>query len=252
MKVAIVTGASKGLGESTAAFLLESGIHVYGISRTCNKKLKETSAENNVLYKHYPCDLGSLEKTNQTIARIKNDLNEDGVNQLYLVNNAAVLNPIDQAMNIEGEDLAYHYQVNVISPMMLVNAFLAQCTEKQIPFVGANVTSGAGSRPIYGWTAYCSSKASLNMYTQAIALEQKELNTGNKIFAFSPGVMDTGMQAEIRNSQYDQFIDVDTFKNYKKQNLLSDTEAVAGVLVDILTDEVNIQNGKLYNVSEYF
>lgn len=250
--MAIVTGVSRGLGESVAAFLLESGIHVYGISRTINKKLQEIAADNNIQYKHFYSDLGNLDNINQTIERIKMDVNNNKITQMYVVNNAAVLNPIEKATSTNGKEVVYHYQVNVISPMIILNTLLAQCNEQNIPIVGANVTSGAANNPIYGWSAYCSSKASLNMYTKTVALEQEQLKTGNKIFAFNPGVMDTEMQAEIRKSDYEQFIDVDTFKDYKKQNLLSETEAVAGVLVDILTDEVNIQNGKIYNVSEYF
>lgn len=251
MKIAIVTGVSKGLGKSTAEFLLESGIHVYGVSRNPNHQLQQLAEVNDVTFTHFSCDLGNAEQTNKLIAEIKEKLTEHKLSQMYLVNNAAVLSPINQATQTEAKELEYHFQVNIVTPMVLLNALLRFCDEN-IPFVGVNITSGAANRPIFGWSAYCSSKASLNMYTKAVALEQEELKTGNKIFAFSPGVMDTEMQAKIRSSSYDQFIDVDTFKNYKKQNLLSDTEAVAGVLVNILTDEVNIQNGKIYNVSEYF
>src|SRR5690625_4050789 len=252
LKLAIVTGVSKGLGKATATFLLESGIHVYGISRTDNKHLSKVAQEHGVTFIHLPCDLGDLENIDKVLKEIKSMISEHDLHQLYIVNNAAVINPIDQAVNTNGQDLTYHYQVNVIAPMMLTNTLLKRCNKEKIPFIGVNITSGAKNRPIYGWSAYCSSKASLNMYTKAIALEQEELQTGNKIIAFSPGVMDTDMQAEIRASDYDRFIDVDTFKNYKKQNLLSDTEAVASVLVDIMVDEVGIQNGRIYDVKEYF
>ncbi|MBO1002899.1 (S)-benzoin forming benzil reductase [Pseudogracilibacillus auburnensis] len=251
MKYAIVTGVSKGLGMSVATFLLESGINVYGLSRT-KTELTEVAKENNVHYAHFSCDLGKLTNTKEVITSIKEDLNTKKISQLYVINNAAVVKPIKKSTDTTGDELSYHYQLNVISPMMLVNECLHVSNEKRIPFIGVNITSGAANRPVYGWSAYCSSKASLNMYTKAVALEQEELKTHNKIIAFNPGVMNTDMQAEIRASDYHEFIDVDTFKHYKKQNLLSDTEAVAGVLVDILTDEVNVKNGKIYDVKDYF
>lgn len=251
MDYAIVTGTSKGLGKSIAAFLMESDIHVIGVSRTENIELANIAKENNVTYIHYSCDLGKIAETEEMIERIKLQLNELEVSKLYVVNNAAVVQPIKKATETTGKQLAYHYQVNVISPMMILNEFIENSTNKNIPLVGANISSGAANRPIYGWSAYCSSKASLNMYSKAIALEQEELQTDHKIIAFSPGVMDTNMQAEIRTSEQHEFIDVDTFKHYKKNNLLSDTDAVAGVLIDIILDE-DIQNGKIYDVKDYF
>lgn len=251
MKYAIITGVSKGLGESIATFLLESNVNVYGISRNENKRLPEIAKENNVHYKHFPCDLGNLHKTEQTIEEMLQQLSEQEVSQLYVINNAAVVQPIKKATDTTGSELAYHYQVNVITPMMILNKFLQYSNGKKLSFIGVNVTSGAANQPIYGWSAYGSSKASLNMYTKAVALEQEQLQTESKIIAFSPGVMDTNMQAEIRESDHQEFIDVDTFKDYKQRNLLSDTVAVAGVLVDILTDE-DMRNGKIYDVKDYF
>lgn len=49
-----------------------------------------------------------------------------------------------------------------------------------------------------GWSAYCSSKAGLAMLTQSVAHEYGE--TGVLCFGFRPGVVDTGMQGQIRTS----------------------------------------------------
>src|SRR5699024_2192423 len=142
----------------------------------------------------------------------------------------------------------------------------------------ANITSGAANKAIYGWSAYGSAKASINAYTTTVGKEQSELNTNNKIFAFRPGVMDTDMTKDIRekdkkknNEKYafrpgvmktemkkhikekdkEAFIEVENFKNYKKSNLLKDTDVVGGVLVDILTNESDIKNGQIYNITDY-
>src|SRR5699024_10061 len=104
--------------------------------------------------------------------------------------------------------------------------------------------SGAADRPVYGWSAYCSTKACINRYTETVALEQETLETGNKVFAFSPGVMDTNMQAEIRSSDESAFKDVERFKQYKADNYLKHTDDVGRVVIDILTDESMIENGK--------
>ena len=61
-----------------------------------------------------------------------------------------------------------------------------------------NLSSGAAHRPLEGWSAYCAAKAGLAMLTRSLQLEYGEY--GIRSFGFSPGVVDTGMQAEIRAS----------------------------------------------------
>lgn len=252
MKYAVITGVSKGLGESIAMYLLESGIHVIGISRSGSTKLNKYAESNNVTFTHFSCDLSVVAEIETTFQKISEAFFNEDLSTIYLVNNAAVLDPIDPSMDIKSNDLAYHMQVNTIAPMVLTNLFLKEATEKEVSMIGVTITSGAAERPIYGWSAYCSSKASMNRYTETVALEQKELKTGHKIIAFSPGIMDTGMQEKIRSSSKQSFIDVETFKNYKKNNDLKGTDHVGGILVDILTDEASIESGKIYNVKDYF
>lgn len=62
MRFAVVTGVSKGLGESAAKLLMESGVHVIGISRSPNESLNQFAEANNITYQHYSCDLGDIEK----------------------------------------------------------------------------------------------------------------------------------------------------------------------------------------------
>lgn len=252
MRYAVVTGVSQGLGESIANILMESGIHVAGVSRSKNDSLHDVAAQNNVSYQHYSCDLGNMEEVQKTFQQISDALFSQDPETVFLINNAAVLEPVDQSMNINSTDLAYHIQVNTVAPMVLTNLFLQKSTEMDVPFIGTTISSGAAERPVFGWSAYCTSKASVNMYTKTAALEQEEMKTEHKIIAFSPGIMDTQMQEKIRASSKDEFVEVDTFRDYKNNNLLKRTDAVAGVLVDILSDESSIENGKIYNVQEYF
>lgn len=250
MIYAVVTGISKGLGEAAAVKLMEAGVNVIGISRSGNNQLPVLAEKNRVSYTDYRCDIGDLSALEETFQQISEVIFQDKITKLYLVNNAAVIDPVDQSMNIKAEDLDYHMKVNATAPIVFMNKFLYKANQKNIPFVGVTVTSGAAGRPIYGWSAYCSTKASINMYTQTAALEQDQLNTKNKVIAFSPGIMDTPMQGRIRESSESEFADVKTFKGYKENNLLKDPSVVGKVLIDILTDD-NVKNGKIYYVNEY-
>lgn len=252
MKFAIVTGVSKGLGETIASLFIEAKVNVLGISRTVNETLAQLAKKHGTMYKHYACDLGNTSEIEKTMEAMSQTIFEHEPSTVIVVNNAAVLDPIDQARNINGRDLAYHVHVNTVAPMMLINYFLKQASEKEAGFIGVTVTSGAAERPVFGWSAYCSTKASINMYTETVALEQKEQKTEHKVIAFNPGIMDTNMQEKIRSSSEEQFADVNRFKGYKENNELKDAMTVGGVLVDIILDETNIDNGKIYNVKDYF
>src|SRR5699024_2297610 len=147
--------------------------------------------------------------------------------------------------------LCKHNQINEYTTMMNKNTILKLNESSGKSIIVANSTSGAANKAIYGWSAYGSAKASINAYTTTVGREQRELKTNNKIFAFSPGVMDTDMQKHIREKDKEASIEVKNFKNYKKSNLLKDTDVVGGVLVDILTNESDIKNGQIYNITDY-
>ncbi|HLQ70867.1 MAG TPA: (S)-benzoin forming benzil reductase [Bacillota bacterium] len=251
MKYAVVTGTSRGLGHSIAMFFLEAGVHVIGISRNPAHGLKEIAAENNVTYQDRACDLSDLNQIESVVNQIVPEIYEEEPETVYLVNNAAMLEPINQAVNQTPEEVSKHVHVNTIAPMVLTNAFLKKGMDTDIPLIGMIITSGAANRPIYGWSAYCSSKASMNMYVQTVALEQKHLQTNHKIIAFSPGVMNTVMQEKIRNSSKEAFKDVEDFRTYKETGQLSQTEVVGSIIVDIMGDEATIDNGKIYDISDY-
>ncbi|RLL44980.1 (S)-benzoin forming benzil reductase [Oceanobacillus piezotolerans] len=252
LKIAIITGVSKGLGEAIASLLLESGVAVYGISRSNSFKLSEIAKENNQIYQHYPCDLTVSEEVEETFQKVMHDISliEKEPEMIYLINNAATVEPMDQAINTKSRDIMRHVQLNTITPMILTNQLLKTATEQQIPSISVVITSGAAERPISGWSAYCATKASMNMYTKVVALEQEEMQTENKVIAFNPGVMDTEMQEIIRSSNKEAFTDVEHYKNLKEKNALKNPKIVAGVLIDIINDEA-VVNGEIYNVKEY-
>ncbi|RKQ31244.1 (S)-benzoin forming benzil reductase [Oceanobacillus halophilus] len=249
-KFAIITGVSRGLGEGIAKLLLESGVNVIGVSRSKNLVVPDIAKENNLVYQHYSCDLGDADQVETIFNEIKNHVFTKETSEVFLINNAATVEPMDQAMNLKTRDILQHVQVNTVAPMILTNLFLKEAHQHEIPGIAVIVTSGAADRPIYGWSTYCATKASMNMYTQSVALEQDELATGNKIIAFNPGVMDTEMQETIRSRSKEEFSDVERYQKLKEENKLNSPIDVAGVLIDIINDE-DVVNGKIYNVKNY-
>lgn len=251
MKYAVVTGTSKGLGESIAKLLMQASFHVIGIARNGNKELEDADLPGK--YTHYYGDLSNLDQTLKVFDKVIEELiGKKDIESLHLVQNAALIQPIEQAGKQDPVHIEQHMNVNLVSPMVITNRWLDAWQQHSIPLVMVNITSGAADRSVYGWTAYCASKAGLNHFTRTVALEQEELNTGNKIFLFDPSIMDTEMQGEIRSSDPSQFIDVDNFRNYKTNDKLRSTDVVAKVLVDRLLDESTIENGEYFSVKDIF
>lgn len=251
MKIAIVTGVSKGLGASVAELFLNTDITLFGVSRTENDKLKQIADETNTIYEHFKSDLTQEKDLECLIHGIGDRLAYYQPSHIYLVNNAAMVNPVHQASELVNEELSQHIHLNMTAPMILINSILQHSNNLGATLVGLTVTSGAAENPIYGWSAYCSTKAAVNMFTKTVALEQHELKTGHKLVAFNPGIMDTNMQQDIRKHSYEEFLDIDRFKSYKDNELLRDPQEIANVLYKIIINPEKIQNGSIYNVADY-
>lgn len=88
-----------------------------------------------------------------------------------------------------------------------------------------NLSSGAAHRALEGWTAYCVGKAALAMLTNSLALE-----TRARVYGFSPGVVDTEMQSEIRASGLNEV-------SRLNRHDLSDPAEIARALAWLFTDE---------------
>ena len=69
-----------------------------------------------------------------------------------------------------------------------------------------NLVSGASNRPLFGWAAYCASKAGLLMLSRSADLEGAPV--GIRCFAFAPGLVDTAMQGSIRLAAINEVSDI--------------------------------------------
>lgn len=248
MNYAIVTGASKGLGAAAAKQLLADGLNVISVSRSANDELKELANTSQGEYNHFTCDLTNSSEVETVFSEIAGRVFFGNPENIYLINNAGMVDPIETAGNLDHMNTADNVNVNLLAPMIISNIFLEKAKSSTGRLVIANVSSGAGSRAIQGWSVYCSTKAGINMFTQTVALELENEKSRHKVFAFSPGIMDTDMQSTIRSSSKSAFQDVETFQKYKKEGMLRDADTVAGALVKVLRSD-NIENGKIYQIN---
>lgn len=214
MKKIYITGSSRGLGKALAENYLSKGNHVVGLSRSCSIQHSN--------YKHCTIDLSNANSVADFIFDLNGDFSEG-----ILINNAGSLGEVNYIGSLQSKQIAHHIQLNISSPMMLINQFAsAKCTENLMRFV-LNIGSGAGSKPLDGWGLYCSSKAAMEMFNKVYQKEiiQKRRNIFMRTIA--PGIVDTAMQDEIRETDKSQFSSLNRFKEYKKNNELTNPAEVA-------------------------
>ncbi|MCA1061503.1 (S)-benzoin forming benzil reductase [Rossellomorea aquimaris] len=249
MDYAIVTGATRGLGESIAKGFIEKGIGVMNISRTDNESLQRLAREKEVSYEFFHCDLSQTVQTESVFREVGARAFKSEADSIYVVQNAGVVTPINPSGEVDTGALEMSVHVNLLSPMIATNELIKAAEGSSSKMTMVNISSGAGSRPVYGWSTYCATKAGVNMLTETVSLELTNKHSRHQVIAFSPGVMDTDMQGEIRSSSKESFADVESFQRYKDEGMLRSTDTVADVLLKLIT-ESEIESGKLYHVND--
>ncbi|MFB6467490.1 (S)-benzoin forming benzil reductase [Cytobacillus sp. Hz8] len=246
MKLAIITGASKGLGYAITEKLMEEKFAVITISRTENKQLKSAAEKLKLFYQFFSCDFTQLDEIENAFQQIGKIMTSTSFDSIYLFNNAGVVEPIEAIGHLNSQALISNIQVNLMAPMLITNIMLEWVNA---PLTIINVTSGAAERPFHGWSAYCSTKAGINMFSQTFALEQEISEGKHKILAFNPSIMDTEMQSAIRSSSKDAFHLLEQFQDYKKEGMLRSPEVVANALIQFVLKD-DYKSGQVYHVND--
>lgn len=190
MPVAVITGASRGLGRALALSLAEAGWDLVVDART-SAELASTADRLRRAGAGTVADIpGSVAEPEHRL------LLAEAVEQLgaldLLVNNASMLGPSPQPRLADYplDVLEQVYAVNVVAPLALVQSLLQPL--RRSSGVVVNVTSDASVEPYEGWGGYGSSKAALDQLTAILAAEEP----GLPVYAFDPGDMRTRMHQE--------------------------------------------------------
>lgn len=195
-RVAIVTGANRGLGRAIALELGSRGVHVVVASRSLDAgravAAEITAAGGSATA--FACDVAKVDEVNALVEATMASRGRVDI----LVNNAGVIEPI--AMIGEADPAAWRhaFDVNVFGAFHAIQAVVPHFVAQDTGGVIVNISSGAAHSPLEGWSAYCASKAALEMVTRAVHHELAA--AGVSSYGFMPGVVDTDMQATIRAS----------------------------------------------------
>ncbi|MEO5701521.1 MAG: SDR family NAD(P)-dependent oxidoreductase [Casimicrobiaceae bacterium] len=239
IQAAIVTGVSRGLGEALAVVLLARGFTVLGIGRLSSMALRGAR------YQFVECDLSKPALIAAAVTPALRELAERQPTSVTLVNNAAIAAPAGVLGAIDAADLEMAIATNATAPIVLVDLFCRAFTGGNIARRVVNVSSGAAQSAIAGSSAYCVSKAALEMLTKSLAADHPNVES----IAVRPGIFDTGMQAYLRSRDPAQFPSVELFRGFKAKKLLKDPKDVAVRIVERLV-EGKVEQGRIYTHAE--
>lgn len=217
-----ITGTSRGLGKAIAETLLaQEDTLVYGYAR------KQTITHERYVHQHI--DLSDT-------ASIKNIAfpNAESYQKIILINNAATLGEIVFTGDLNFDQLAASYHVNVLAVHALTNAFIQTYKQAVAKKVIINITSGAAQHAYAGWSIYCSSKAAIDMLTRCVREEMTDAAHPIFAYAIAPGIMDTEMQATIRNADAMHFPRKQKFIELHETGKLLPVEAVAQAYIQFV------------------
>lgn len=193
MPVIIVTGASRGIGQSISEILLnnsDSTIKIIAVARSL-APLQELQSQYGA--EKVSVIAGDLSEQS-TITEIVKTVSEKYNGELTgIIANAGVLDPVERIADADITQWMKLFQINFFSIVSLVSCTLPFLRKTQGQVV--LVSSGASTKGYYGWGAYGASKSALNQFAAQLAAEETDI----KVIAVAPGVVDTQMQVDIRD-----------------------------------------------------
>ena len=189
--VAVITGASSGIGEAIALALAREGARLLLSGRSAEKLdlVADRARDLSPAVETFAADLGDDEHVHQLAARAVGTFG--GVDLLIHSLGLFVGGPLETS---PVEDLDRQYRVNTRSPYLLTQALLPSLLARQGQVVFVN--SGAGINPARGqWGAYAASKHALRAIADSL---RDEVNKrGVRVISVYPGRTATPMQEEV-------------------------------------------------------
>ncbi|CAB3837618.1 SDR family oxidoreductase [Achromobacter ruhlandii] len=230
--IAILTGASRGIGAAMARGLAKPGTRLITLARREDPELAAYARSQDAQLEQLSVDLSDLAAAEAAARRICDTLPRDARRYL-LINNAGTVHPVSGTdALIDGPAIAAAFNLNVTAVMLLTARFLAAVEDIKADRRVLNISSGAGRNPNAGWGVYCATKAALDMYSRVVKQEQGE--NGARVVSLAPGIVDTDMQAAIRSSDPKSFPALAKFQDFHASGKLSSPANVASRILAYL------------------
>ncbi|MDP4534312.1 glucose 1-dehydrogenase [Marinobacter salarius] len=194
-KVALITGAARGMGESHARMFIEHGAKVVltDLSIDAGSALANELGDNAVFFQH---DVTKSDSWNEVVKRAEQEFGPINV----LVNNAGILGPVSKTEQLEEADYLKVCEVNQHSVYLGMKAVIPSMLKAGVGSI-VNISSIAGIAANYGFPslAYVASKFAVRGMTKATAIEHGHNNI--RVNSVHPGFIQTPMMVEATDEE---------------------------------------------------
>lgn len=194
-KAALVTGASRGIGEATARILAKHGAAVVLAARSTSdiERIASEIRADGGRAEAIACDVSDYKAVSDAVALCTQKFGSLDI----LVNNAGLIDPINRIENSDPEAWGKVIDVNVKGVYYGLHEALPVMAAQGSGTV-INISSGAATGALEGWSHYCSSKAAVLSLTKCADKEFGD--KGVRVLGLSPGTVATEMQVAIKAS----------------------------------------------------
>jgi NAD(P)-dependent dehydrogenase (short-subunit alcohol dehydrogenase family) len=191
-RIALVTGASRGIGYATAVALARAGAHIVAVARTVGamEELDDAVRAAGSSATLVPLDMRDYDG----LYRLAAALNERYARLDVLVGNAAVAGPLSPLDHIEPKTWDETLAVNVTANWHLIRS-MDPLLKRSDAGRAVFITSGIATRPRAYWGPYAASKAALDALARTYAAETS--STAIRVNLFNPGATRTRMRAAV-------------------------------------------------------
>jgi 3-oxoacyl-[acyl-carrier protein] reductase len=233
-KVAIVTGATRGLGKAIAIELAKEGAQVvltYHSKKDLAQEVVAEICDAGGTALSYRVDVGELKEVQHMVEDVLGRFGRVDV----LVNNAGV-NRDELLMSMEEDDWQTVMRTNLGGVFHCTKAVAQQMVfQKQGRII--NISSVAGEKGGRGQSNYAASKGGVNAFTRSVAMELAP--KGITVNAVAPGVVETKMSGEVIRRAKDRILDSIALKR------LGTPEEIAHVVAFLASDESSYITGEV-------
>lgn len=194
-KTALITGASRGIGEATARHFAKEGANVVLAARSLNE-VERISAEITASGGKaigVGCDVAWHHDVQAAVQAAVD--NFGGLD--ILINNAGLIDPIARITDADVDDWGLVVDVNLKGVFYGYHAAMPVMQERGAGTI-INISSGAATGALEGWSHYCATKAAVLSLTKCGHKEMAE--HGIRVMGLSPGTVATEMQIQIKDS----------------------------------------------------
>lgn len=225
MKLALITGGSKGLGAALVERYTLAGWQVREYSRS------------GVGAHHIDCDFAEQAQSTAILAQTFAELATHAWTQIVLINNVGTLDPMGPIELSEARAWQTHLQINLSACVTATGLFLQHFGSTSAQRLIVNISSGAATSAYHGWSLYCTSKAAIEAFTRCVALDQAESDHPTTVIAIRPGVIDTDMQGAIRAQDQAHFKEREKFSQLKADGHLLSPQASAEKVLAVIASK---------------